>query len=1659
MDELRRIRSQRPVIILLTDGKNEGSFYQNTHLRCAEAGVRLFTVGLTEQADHQVLQQMAEATNGIYFRAPRDSDLPEIYARLAAELGKRYLLHADLLRQERGSLALPIDATVERIVAMADGGARVGMNGPNGSQLVTGSGRLGTVHIGKPEPGQWDFTWTSAAPGTSLLALFGDTHFFLDVFPPQFKGGRLSIGATLAFGPRPLAGGRVWVEPSPGTAGRRIELFDDGLHNDGEAGDGVYGAVVDVPFGGPDRFDITVRAAGTAWDKGNFVRQTAGLVIRTPEEPEPVFFPEPDLSVEPVFIPDPDPELGRADQDNGETRSEPYWEPMPEPVGTRYPTTVSLGGDVDFGVLFPGETGHALARVDLDAVEPMDLDFALTWDRGDPDWPDFHSRVGVIPGSRTFELEITVPETAMPGDYPGRFLVRGDGDLADEGRAKVRVGTVRFSNGEPIDLGNIPPGAFISRRIAVPFQADKEADLRVNAIGDDNFSVIADTRRLPAGQGEIPLEAVASAPIGQPEGEYSATIELAAGPGRISIPLRWRVKSYASPQPLRTPPVAGIPTPPQLPRSAPPALRPVPDDAAFNPDWLPETPTQQPPSGEAESPWEKAQQAMRDLPQTPALDAGGPVRLPDIHDRAERSGGDSFWSAWWVYLLAALLLLLLLLLLIAYILYRLGRSALARLLLASALANFVLLAVFITLLGATAAMATPEQTPTVAVNLVEYEPPVEVELTEAEKELLTADSGSNPASRGDAGGESAAGAAEISFSQSQLAATGELERQNASPGEDSSRLELAAADSASPMPLGVETERALERRQRLPERSNQSEPSSQPSELLEMTEPPLESSAQSQATQPDIGETRLELEGLQEPDRPIWSDGERTVPTLASDEGVLLAEVAGMEAVSMDPVARRVEPIGRRRDREGLAAVMPEPRVPMPDPIREEREESRRDTVEEIDARAGVEELRPEPRSVGSALSGGRPGVAAEIGLGRIRLENRDALPRGVSENSIPLQVASRGGARTMRGVAGARRGAALTGPETALPSSGLTGEPNASTASGSSGASGSPGSASAAGTDRNGGGELGERRFDAGPSGGAAGGSPNSSGSGRGPATAAGTGSAPNPFASATGNGDGDAANPGGGDAPGVAGGGPAASRRGPDGQRDGFAGVPGEPGGNGSLPGDGLPGNGSGDSAVPGDGGPGLAAGRNGGAGDDGNGSGRRGNGGVGEGRFDDMGSGLDSGPGGGRGGLAVAPGGPARIGAGTGDDGLGVVRYGSGDGEWMMRRRDIGRRNLNVTAGSVELDGFMVIIGDFARLPDAAATNLFGALKRLDGSGYALQDRLLAPTDPNLTDTLVATVSADAAAGWSDAEVRRVAAYLSGGGHLWLDAPSFSLADAAMQRLADASSGDYGWLEDGHQLADGMRAKGLYINGKLAAVATAIDWRPAWRHNPEANGATFRFMIRVINYFLSGDADIGIEYQSEAIDSSLLVQGEPENMPETLRGGDEAAGILWDDFGPDSAVSWRMPSWSDAGSISAVSDGQGGRALKLDVGGSGNGRAAVYKTLSPPEDFSQVAEISMDVYYDGPGDAALSMVFTVPSAAGGWADYESHSIQLSRGWNNLVFPTWGAVFRQLSGGAGNFDQRLAGAERMARAGLFLYRNDPAAAVVLIRDIRLHE
>jgi hypothetical protein len=376
--------------------------------------------------------------------------------------------------------------------------------------------------------------------------------------------------------------------------------------------------------------------------------------------------------------------------------------------------------------------------------------------------------------------------------------------------------------------------------------------------------------------------------------------------------------------------------------------------------------------------------------------------------------------------------------------------------------------------------------------------------------------------------------------------------------------------------------------------------------------------------------------------------------------------------------------------------------------------------------------------------------------------------------------------------------------------------------------------------------------------------------------------------------------------------------------------------------------------------------------------------------------------------------------------------------------------------LASSSLDADSLLLVFGDFSRLPDAAGENLFNALVTRSLSRVTVEERSLRPGDENLGDCLLALADEREMADWSEEGIRAVGNYLASGGHFWLDGETWEAVEASFGRLVAAGAGKMQDLPTDHQLAEAGRVLGLYVGENLAAVATAMDWRREWRYcESPASADSFRFFARSVNYFLSGDAERGIEIDNLTAEPGLLVPEAGDGIPDVVRLPQDVNERIWQSFPEGAEANWLTADWGDPLRLDTVSDGRGGDVMKLDYDAAQKGRTALYRSFPAPEDLSRAAELRLGLYYSGNSPASVSLILTT-FAAGAWRDYETPPANLRQGWNQLAFLLRGGLFRPLEGGR-DFDREITGTESLGRLGFLLNRRGETPGFILLDTIRV--
>lgn len=181
--------------LFLTDGiQTSGSYQNQSHLQYQARGWKVYTIGLSQEADQALLQQIAQQTGGQYRFLADAGDLQPIYFELSEQIasGRLLLEQALSLLPGENEVALAAIPPQQRestfFVSWSNGfvesaAVEVKLVGPQGRVITAQSSapdlyqaRGETYHlitIAHPDPGQWrvELTGNSVAPAGEEVSL------------------------------------------------------------------------------------------------------------------------------------------------------------------------------------------------------------------------------------------------------------------------------------------------------------------------------------------------------------------------------------------------------------------------------------------------------------------------------------------------------------------------------------------------------------------------------------------------------------------------------------------------------------------------------------------------------------------------------------------------------------------------------------------------------------------------------------------------------------------------------------------------------------------------------------------------------------------------------------------------------------------------------------------------------------------------------------------------------------------------------------------------------------------------------------------------------------------------------------------------------------------------------------------------------------------------------------------------------------------------------------------------------------------------------------------------------------------------------------------------------------------------------------------------
>ncbi|MFN0018760.1 MAG: VWA domain-containing protein [Pirellulaceae bacterium] len=281
-------------MIVLTDGVENTSPYAIDVINSQVAqDIRIYTIGFGTDVDGAALAQIAALRGGTYYFAPNGAALAQIYAELSGIVSGDQVqntVSGTIQQNEIVSGDVSVDPTVSQLT--------FGVTWP-GSDLDLELVRPDGVVITQAEPGVSWFEgptyeivkvdvpmlgdWQVRVKGVQVDA-GGEPYQLFSRIDSSLRADLISASTPLNFGD--AANVRVQISGSartsgvevlakvrePGNAGYATAiLYDDGVHNDGGAGDGIYGN--DFLLGNATgQHEIVVEVSGAVYGSFPFSR-------------------------------------------------------------------------------------------------------------------------------------------------------------------------------------------------------------------------------------------------------------------------------------------------------------------------------------------------------------------------------------------------------------------------------------------------------------------------------------------------------------------------------------------------------------------------------------------------------------------------------------------------------------------------------------------------------------------------------------------------------------------------------------------------------------------------------------------------------------------------------------------------------------------------------------------------------------------------------------------------------------------------------------------------------------------------------------------------------------------------------------------------------------------------------------------------------------------------------------------------------------------------------------------------------------------------------------------------------------------------------------------------------------------------------------------
>jgi len=295
-------------IVLLSDGKeNKKPYSEKVIPEIIRSKTKIYSIALGKKSDEKLLQQIAYQTGGKYFYSPDESQLSTIYSSLSGQASNRQLLLSEAAFLDINEICKKtvfIDDSIEDAIFSVSWNDQnnelfLSLIDPKGNMIDEGLSHQ-DIRFSQSEysklftiknilPGEWimqiqgekiqqkknnlsspndinsTIKYNANITAKSILTLetYLEPIYYTIIDPIHVK---ISLTDT-----QPIIGATVIAESNKLSTIEKISLYDDGMHDDGKANDGIYAnAFESVTKTGS--YPISITATGAKSDGQNYQR-------------------------------------------------------------------------------------------------------------------------------------------------------------------------------------------------------------------------------------------------------------------------------------------------------------------------------------------------------------------------------------------------------------------------------------------------------------------------------------------------------------------------------------------------------------------------------------------------------------------------------------------------------------------------------------------------------------------------------------------------------------------------------------------------------------------------------------------------------------------------------------------------------------------------------------------------------------------------------------------------------------------------------------------------------------------------------------------------------------------------------------------------------------------------------------------------------------------------------------------------------------------------------------------------------------------------------------------------------------------------------------------------------------------------------------------